>query len=105
MRIMKGDTVSVLTGKDKGKTGKVAQAFPSLGKVVVEGVNLAKKHLKARGTTKGQTVEAFAPVNVSNVMLVCPKCSKPTRVGVSRLGEGASAKKVRQCKKCNAAID
>ncbi len=103
---MKGDTIKVMAGKDKGKTGKVSQVFPTLGKVVVDGVNLAKKHMRPRTAgAKGTTIEAFGPIEASNVMLICTKCGKPTRVGVKRLGEGASAKKVRVCKKCDEAIE
>lgn len=69
--IKKGDTVAVIAGKDKGKTGKVLQSFPKLNRVVVEGINMCKKHLRARSTSeKGQMVEFAMPINVSNVMLM-----------------------------------
>lgn len=67
LRIKTGDTVKVLTGSDKGKTGKVIQVFPRLGRVVVEGVNVSKRHLKSRGTQAGSTVDFFMPINISNV--------------------------------------
>ncbi|MFH2063417.1 MAG: 50S ribosomal protein L24 [bacterium] len=107
MRIRKGDNVRVTAGKDRGKTGKVTQAFPALEKVVVEGVNQLTKHLKVRRQgEKGQKLTYSAPLNASNVQLVCPKCAKPTRVGVRRLdGEGQGTKKVRTCKKCSEAIE
>lgn len=106
MRIKKGDNVKVLKGKDRNKTGKVIQAFPETGKVVVEGVNLMSKHMKTRRTgEKGQKLEFSGPVNAANVMLICPKCAKPTRVGLKALVDGSKTKKVRTCKKCNEVIE
>lgn len=67
LRIKTGDTVKILAGSDKGKTGKVLQVFPRLGRVVVEGVNVSKRHLKSRGSQPGSTVEFFMPLNISNV--------------------------------------
>lgn len=98
MRIHKNDTVQVLAGKDKGKTGKVVRAFPAQSKVVVEGINLQTRHEKAKRNTKqgGGIVSVAAPVSVSNVALVDPKSSKPTRVGVKRNDAG---KNVRYTKK------
>jgi large subunit ribosomal protein L24 len=82
MKIKKGDQVEVIAGKDKGKRGKVERTLPALGKVVVEGLNLRKKHVRARREgERGQRVEVAAPLDVSNVMLVCPHTDKPTRVG------------------------
>ena len=81
MYIKKGDTVSVLTGKDRGKSGKVLRAFPKLSKVVVEGINLTKKHQRAtKANQKGQVVERPMPFHVSNVALLDSKTKKPTRV-------------------------
>jgi large subunit ribosomal protein L24 len=96
------DTVSVLTGKNKGKTGKVTQILRKDAAVVIEGVNVMYKNMRPqkRGD-KGQRIEFFAPVALSKVMLVCPKCSKPTRVTIKRDG----VKRVRECKKCKASID
>lgn len=101
MKIKKGDIVTVITGKDKGKKGKTLQSFPSLGKIVVENVNLRKKSVRAKKSgEKGQIVEFPAPIDVSNVKLVCPKCSKASRVGYS-IKDG---KKSRVCKNCKAEI-
>lgn len=106
MRIKKGDSVKVMAGKDRGKTGKVAQAFPRLGKVVVEGVNLTTRHLKTRRSgEKGQKVQFPGPVNGSNVMLICPKCGQPTRVGAKILVEDGKRRKARTCKKCKEVIE
>lgn len=97
MKIKKNDQVLIITGKDKGKTGKVLNAMPKREAVVVESVNIRKKHMKPRKQgEKGQIMQMPVPVHVSNVMLVCPKCSKPTRVGY-RLDESG---KSRVCKKC-----
>lgn len=105
MRIKKGDNVQVMSGKDKGKKGKVVQSFPGLRKVVVEGVNVTTKYMKARRSgDKGQKLQFPGPIAVENVMLVCPKCSKATRVGMQVL-KGEGAKKVRVCKKCKEAIE
>lgn len=102
MRIKKDDKVKVITGKDRGKTGKVTSSFPAQGKVVVDGLNIAKKNMRPRKEgEKGQIVEISRPLDVSNVMLVCPKCKKSSRVGYKTEGE----KKVRYCKKCNAELE
>ena len=82
MKVKKGDTILVIAGKDKGKTAKILRSFPKEGKILVEGVNLKKKHVKPKNQgEKGQVVSIPAPMNVSNTMLLCPKCSKPTRIG------------------------
>ena len=100
MNVKKGDKVQVLSGKDKGKQGEVLRALPSEGKVVVEGVALVKKAVKPNGVNQqGGIVSQEAAIDVSNVMLVCPKCGKPTRVGHEL---DANGKKVRVCKKCGA---
>ncbi len=102
MRIKKGDKVLVISGKDKGKTGKVSKALPSFGKIVIEGINIKKKHTRPKKEgEKGQVVQMPSPFNVSNVKLVCDKCSKATRVGFKVLAEG---KKTRICKKCKAEL-
>lgn len=102
MKIKKGDNVLVLKGKDKGKKGKVQQVFPKDGKLVVEGMNIRKKHIKPkRAGEKGQVVLLAGRMTSSNVALVCPKCSKPTRVGFTMQGP----KKYRSCKNCKAIID
>lgn len=106
MRIKKGDNVKLMKGKDRGKTGKVIQVFPELEKVVVEGANLMSKHMKTRRTgEKGQKLEFSSPVNAANVLLICPKCAKPTRVGAKVLVDGDSKRKVRVCKKCKEVIE
>ena len=101
MRIKKGDQVQIIAGKDKGKKGKVLKTIPVAGKIVVEKLNIAKKHVKARREgEKGQRVEIPMPLDVSNVMLVCPQCGKLTRVAYK-----VSAKdKARVCKKCGKEI-
>jgi len=101
MKIKKGDVVKMLAGKDKDKTGKVLKVVLDGGKVVVEGLNLMKKHKRPRKEgEKGQRVEIPRAVSVSNVKLVCPKCGKASRVGYKKSGE----KKFRICKKCKAEI-
>ena len=108
--VKSGDTVKVLSGEDKGKTGKVQKAFPETGKVIVEGVAMVKKHQKPRGQgMPGGIVDKEAAISASKVMIVCPKCGKPTKVGHKFVeGEGkASRRKVRVCKNegCGATID
>ena len=101
LKIKKNDKVVVLSGKDKGKSGKVIAADPKAEKVIVEGVNVATKHQKAQ--KKGQDggiLKIETPIYVSKVQLVCPKCGKGTRVG-HKIADG---KKVRVCKKCGAEI-
>lgn len=101
MKIKKGDSVKVLSGKDRGKNGKVLRAVPVANKVVVEGINVVKKHQKAtKSGAKGQRITVPMPMNVSNLQLVCPKCGKPTRVGYKLTQD----KKLRICKKCNTEI-
>lgn len=102
MKIKKGDKVAVLAGKDKGKEGKVQQASHREGKIIVEGVNKVKKHLRPkRSGEKGQIVSLEFPIQASNVILICPKCGKRVRVGYKRLEKGG---KHRVCKKCKAEI-
>lgn len=98
-----GDTVLVLTGKDKGSKGKVLDVLPKDGKVLVENVNVRKKHKKPRGANQqGGIVEQPCFIHLSNVMLVCPNCKLPTRVGKKFLEDGTKA---RVCKKCDEVID
>ncbi len=107
MQVTKGATVKEMAGKDKGKTGKVIQAFPKLNKVVVEGINIMKKHMRSRRAgDKGQKLEFAAPMDASKVILVCPKCAKSVRTGsrTAQLPEGKS-RKVRICKKCGEAVE
>jgi len=101
MKIKKGDLVLVITGKYKGKKGKVLRVLPKEKKVVVENVNVVKKHQKPRGRRqKGEIITIFAPFDISNVKLLCPHCQKATRVGFKIKEQ----KKVRVCKKCKAEI-
>lgn len=101
-KIKKGDTVLVQVGKDRGKTGKVLGVLSKEGRVVVEGRNLVKKHVRPRRTgEKGQRIEAPAPMPLARVLLICPSCQKATRVGVRRPESGA---RERVCKKCQAVI-
>jgi large subunit ribosomal protein L24 len=110
MNIKKNDKVKILAGKDKGKTGKVLQVFIAEGKASVEGLNLLIKHMRPRRENeKGQRIEFPAPMAISNLMLICPKCGKPTRVGAKTLEINQSGKtkkaKARVCKQCQQAID
>jgi large subunit ribosomal protein L24 len=99
LKIKKGDRVRVLTGKDRGKTGEVMRAMPAEGKLIVEGVNVAKKHQRPTSATmQGGIIDKDMPIPVANVALICPSCGKPTRVGFKIDGDGT---KVRICKKCN----
>jgi large subunit ribosomal protein L24 len=101
MKIKKADMVKMLAGKDSGKTGKVSSVFPAEKKVIVEGLNLVKKHMRPRREgEKGQRVEVPRKIQISNVALICPKCGKATRVGLKIEGEN----KMRICKKCNSEI-
>lgn len=99
MSIIKNDTVKVISGNHKGKVGRVLKVFPKTNRIIVEKVHLVKRHQKRRSQTdQGGILEKEAPIHVSNVLLVCPKCSKPTRTGVGKLADG---KKVRVCRTCN----
>jgi large subunit ribosomal protein L24 len=103
MSVRRGDKVLVLSGKDKGKKGKVIATFPRLGRVKVEGVNIIKKHAKpTRKVPQGGIREMEAAFPASKVMVVCPACSKPTRVGKKILADG---KRVRICRKCDESLD
>ncbi len=102
MKVKKNDNVLVVTGKDAGKTAKVLAVLPKTNKVVVEGVNVQKKHKKARSAQEvSQIVEQAGAIDASNVMVVCPVCNKAIRVAYKVEGD----KKVRICKKCGAIID
>lgn len=102
MKIKKGDKVIVIAGKDKGKSGKVLRAIPALDKVVVEGVNVAKRHQRARRSGQsGQIIDKTLPVHVSNVALADPKTGKPTRIGIKRDENGTRS---RVAKKSNTVI-
>ena len=106
MNIKKNDKVKILAGKDKGKVGKVLQALPAESRVSIEGLNILIKHLRPRRDgEKGQRLEFPAFINVSNTMLICPKCGKETRVAHKIVEQDGQTKKYRVCKKCQETID
>jgi large subunit ribosomal protein L24 len=119
MRIKKGDTVQVISGKDRGKQGRVIEALPRERRVVVENLNMVKRHVKPRpirqrsgmgqpGLAPGGVIERAAPVPVSNVMIVCPTCKRATRIGiVEKEGKEGQAARVRVCRRadCQEEID
>ncbi len=103
MKIQKNDNVLIIVGKDKGKKGKVRKAMPDKQSVLVEGLNLIKRHSKTKGKTRqAGIIELEGPIHVSNVMLICNKCNKPVKVGVRILDDG---KKARYCRNCSEIID
>lgn len=102
MKIKKGDKIIVISGKDKGKTGKVVNVLSDILKIIVEGINIKKKHMRPKKEgQKGQIIQMAAPISVSNVKLICTKCEKPVRVGYKFL---ENKNKVRICKKCGREI-
>lgn len=102
MRIKKGDTILIIKGKDREKTGKVIKVFLKDQRIMVEGINIVKKHVSPRRSgEKGQRVEVPRPFHISNAKLLCPKCKKPTRVSFKIIDK----KKYRLCKKCGQEID
>ncbi len=106
MNIKKGDLVLVTTGKDKGKQGTVSRAMPQLDKVVVEGLNMVKKHVKPQGQTRqGGIIDKAMPIHVSNTMLICSECGKPTRVAHERRTINEKERAVRICKQCHKVIE
>ena len=115
MKILKGDKVKVLTGKDKGKKGKVLQVFSEKSKVSIEGINLLYKNMRAKKQGEsGQRIQFPAPLSLTNVALICPKCNKQTRVGKKKIkseiketadkGKKAKVQNFRVCKKCKEII-
>ncbi len=108
--VKKGDTVQVISGKDKGLKGKVIQAHPESSRILVEGANRITKHTRVtqsgRGSQQGGIVHQEAPVHVSNVQVVCPTCGKPSRIGHRRSEADANGKthSIRTCKRCNGDI-
>ena len=103
MKIRKNDTVLVIAGKDRGKKGKIRKALPKEGKVIVEGANMIKRHSRAKGQARqAGIIELEAPMDVSDVMLICSKCNKPARVGILALSDGRRA---RICRACGEVID
>jgi len=108
MKIKKGDTVLIITGKDRGKQGTVSRAMPQDDKVIVEGLNIVKKHVRPQGQTRqGGVIEKAMPIQVSNTMLICTECGEPTRVALDRrpLGTDQKLRPVRVCKKCHKVIE
>ncbi|MBI3939969.1 MAG: 50S ribosomal protein L24 [Acidobacteria bacterium] len=104
LHVKKEDQVFVLSGKDRGKTGRVLRVFPAEGKVIVENVNFVKRHTRPnpQKNLKGGVVEKESALHLSNVQVVCRSCGKRTRIGFQRLQDG---RKVRICRKCQAALD
>ena len=104
MNIKKDDLVVVLTGRERGKQAKVRQVLPKEDRVVLVETNIVKRHSKpgTRGARQAGIVDIEAPLHISNVMLVCPHCNRPTRVGHQT---EATGRKVRACKKCNSSVD
>jgi len=103
LHVKKGDKVKVLSGKEKEKTGKIIEVLPKAQRVIVERVNMIKLHLRARRRdSPSGIVEREAPIHISNVMVICPNCDKPTRIKRGTLQDGS---RVRRCKKCNEVID
>lgn len=100
-KIKKKDIVTIIAGKDKGKKGEVLKCFPKTSKIIVSKINIAKKHTRPTQSQPGGIKEIEQPIHISNVMLICPKCSKPTRVKIGFLADG---KKTRICKKCGEMI-
>lgn len=108
MKLIKGDEIKVVAGKDKGKTGKVEEVFPKINKVLIVGVNEYKRHKKGGyGGQKSEIITITKPIAMPNVQMICPKCKKLTRVGYKvekDLSAGKASKKVRVCKKCGKEI-
>jgi large subunit ribosomal protein L24 len=103
MKIRKDDNVLVISGKDKGKKGKVRFSYPRKEQVIIEGINFVKKHSKAKGQARqAGIIDLEAPLDVSNVMLLCNKCNKPARIGFKKLEDG---RKVRFCRVCREVIE
>lgn len=106
-RVRKDDQVLVITGKDRGKEGRVVKIYPDRDRVLIEGINMVTKHepLQAGGAARpqeGGIIQTEAPVRLSNVQPICPQCEEPVRVGFELLDEGDRTSKVRVCKRCDA---
>ena len=102
-KIKKNDTVLVITGRERGKRGRVARVITETNRAVVDGLNIVKRHSRPRGLGQpGGIIEKEAPLHLSNLMLVCTKCERPVRVGFGRLDDGS---KVRICRKCGEVIE
>jgi large subunit ribosomal protein L24 len=101
-RLRKDDTVMVIAGRERGKTGKVLRVLSRTGRVVIERVNVVKRHTKPRGNSTGGIIEKEAPLHASNVQPLCGRCDKPARVGTKRLADGHA---VRVCRRCGEQMD
>lgn len=99
-KIKKGDNVKILIGKDSGRTGSVEKVFPKEGKIIVAGINISKRSVKKTQGMEGGVIDLIKPINISNAVLICPNCKKPTRVGFKVEGKN----KIRICKKCGKEI-
>jgi large subunit ribosomal protein L24 len=103
LHVKKDDMVMIIAGKDKGKSGKILRVLPGKGRVVIENLNVVKRHSRpTRTNAQGGILEKEAPIDASNVVLVCDSCNKPTRTGIRFLEDGSKA---RFCKKCNEIVD
>lgn len=103
LHVKKSDMVMIIAGKDKGKTGKIMRVLAEKGRVVVENLNVVKRHTRpSRANAEGGIIEKEAPLAASNVLLLCGACNKPTRTGIRILDDGSKA---RFCKKCNEIVD
>lgn len=103
LKLKKGDQVLVISGKDRNKQAKIEKVFPKTGKIVVAAVNRVKVHLKpSKKNPHGGIIDKFLPIDATNVLIICPRCGKPTRVGHKLL---SSKKKIRICKKCQESIE
>ncbi|PID55944.1 50S ribosomal protein L24 [candidate division KSB3 bacterium] len=103
LHVKKNDTVKVISGKEKGKSGKILKAYPAKGRIIIEHLNMIKKHTKRqRQGQGGGIIEREGTIHASNVMLVCPGCKQATRIGKKILEDGS---KVRTCKKCGEVVD
>jgi len=97
MRLKKGDNVKIISGKDRNKTGKITHVFPEKDRIVVEGINVHKKHSRSKKQgQKGQIIQMPMPIHISNVMIVCSTCGKATRINIKK----TEKEKIRTCKKC-----
>jgi len=106
IKIKKGDNVLVISGKNVGRQGKIERIFSNLNKAVVTGVNISKHHLKpSRKNPHGGIIDMPSPIDISNLMIVCPRCGKPTRVGAKIIGNSTKVKKIRICRKCKESLD
>ena len=103
VQVRKNDSVMVITGKERGKTGKVLRVLPEKDALIIERINLVKRHSKPRGPQQpGGIVEKEASIRASNIMIMCDKCNAPVRIGHKQLGDG---KKIRVCRHCGEALD